>query len=235
MLTNSRDGKFWFLAIFSSRPRPESALVRRASADYGGCLGVIALLCYAFARHLTAPLRKMQKTIERFGHGDFSARVNIRRGDELGQLARTSDQMAERIENLLKAQRRLLQDISHELRSPSCSPRCSRRIGKRRRESGYIAESDREGSRTAEHIWSANSSRSPEPKVIRPALPPSRCVSTNWSSASLTMSTIEADRRQVKLHCTLEEIELPRQSGVVAPRLRKCDPQRHSLLTGRRR
>jgi two-component system sensor histidine kinase CpxA len=60
----------------------------------------------------------MQKTIERFGKGDFSARVNSRRGDELGQLARTVDQMAERIDHLLKSQRRLLQDISHELRSP---------------------------------------------------------------------------------------------------------------------
>jgi two-component system sensor histidine kinase CpxA len=60
----------------------------------------------------------MQKTIERFGKGDFTARVNARRADELGQLGRTVDQMAERIEGLLKSQRRLLQDISHELRSP---------------------------------------------------------------------------------------------------------------------
>jgi len=36
----------------------------------------------------------------------------------LGQLGRAVDQMAERIESLLKSQRRLLQDISHELRSP---------------------------------------------------------------------------------------------------------------------
>src|ERR1700686_1775655 len=60
----------------------------------------------------------MQKTIERFGRGDFTARVNSRRADELGQLGRAVDQMAERIESLLKSQRRLLQDISHELRSP---------------------------------------------------------------------------------------------------------------------
>jgi two-component system sensor histidine kinase CpxA len=60
----------------------------------------------------------MQKTIERFGKGDFSARVNTKRADELGQLGRAVDQMAERIDSLLKSQRRLLQDISHELRSP---------------------------------------------------------------------------------------------------------------------
>jgi two-component system sensor histidine kinase CpxA len=81
-------------------------------------LGIFVLLCYGLARQLTSPLRRMQKTIERFGRGDFTARVNSRRADELGQLARTVDQMAERIESLLKSQRRLLQDISHELRSP---------------------------------------------------------------------------------------------------------------------
>ncbi len=81
-------------------------------------LGIFVVLCYALARQLTSPLRAMQKTIERFGRGDFSARVNSRRADELGQLGRTVDQMAERIEGLVKSQRRLLQDISHELRSP---------------------------------------------------------------------------------------------------------------------
>jgi len=81
-------------------------------------LAIFAPVCYLLARHLTSPLRDMQKTIERFGKGDFSARVNSRRRDELGQLARTVDQMAERIDLLLKSQRRLLQDISHELRSP---------------------------------------------------------------------------------------------------------------------
>lgn len=81
-------------------------------------LGIFAVLCYVLARHFTSPLRSMQKTVERFGQGDFTARVSSRRSDELGQLGRAVDRMAERIDNLLKSQRRLLQDISHELRSP---------------------------------------------------------------------------------------------------------------------
>ena len=81
-------------------------------------LGIIAALCYILARTLTSPLRNMQKTVERFGKGDFSARVKTKRGDEFGQLGRTVDQMADRIDLLMKSQRRLLQDISHELRSP---------------------------------------------------------------------------------------------------------------------
>jgi two-component system sensor histidine kinase CpxA len=81
-------------------------------------LGLLAILCYAFARHLTKPVRQLQTAVQRFGQGDLSARVHSRRRDELGQLARTFDQMADRTETLLTAERRLLLDISHELRSP---------------------------------------------------------------------------------------------------------------------
>jgi len=48
----------------------------------------------------------------------LSARAPAKRRDELGGLARTFNQMAERIQTLVTAERRLLMDISHELRSP---------------------------------------------------------------------------------------------------------------------
>lgn len=81
-------------------------------------LVVILGVCYLLARHLTAPLRGLEHAVERFGNGDWSARVSSKRRDELGQLTRTFDQMAERIQSLLETQRTLLRDISHELRSP---------------------------------------------------------------------------------------------------------------------
>jgi signal transduction histidine kinase len=78
----------------------------------------IVALSYVLARHLTAPLRGLQRAVERFGKGDFTARSSSQRRDELGQLARTFDRMAQRIQTLVENQRTLLRDISHELRSP---------------------------------------------------------------------------------------------------------------------
>jgi len=78
----------------------------------------LALLCWLLAVNLASPLRTLARTVDRFGRGDLSARVNSRRRDEIGDLARAFDDMAERIETLLTAERRLLQDISHELRTP---------------------------------------------------------------------------------------------------------------------
>jgi len=56
--------------------------------------------------------------VVKFGGGDLAIRAAAKRKDEFGKLARAFNVMADRIETLLKSERRLLQDVSHELRSP---------------------------------------------------------------------------------------------------------------------
>ncbi len=114
MARKSEDGRYWFFFIVP-RQSPGPWFIR---PDHLFILLVAILLCYWLALHLTQPLRKLQRAVERFGRGDFSARVASNRRDEFGQLANTFDRMAGRIETLLTAERRLLLDISHELRSP---------------------------------------------------------------------------------------------------------------------
>ena len=79
------------------------------------------LFCYWLAWYLTTPLLKLRKTTNELAEGDLGARVATklaRRRDEIGQLGRDFNLMAERLESMVRAQQRLLGDISHELRSP---------------------------------------------------------------------------------------------------------------------
>jgi two-component system sensor histidine kinase CpxA len=81
-------------------------------------LTVVAFLCWVLAITIASPLRRMAGAVERFGSGDLSVRLHFRRKDEFGELALAFDTMADRIQTLMTAERRLLQDVSHELRSP---------------------------------------------------------------------------------------------------------------------
>jgi two-component system sensor histidine kinase CpxA len=85
---------------------------------YGLILLAVALLCWLLALNIGSPLRSLARMVERFGQGDLSIRAHSTRRDEIGELAGAFDRMADRIETLLTAERRLLQDVSHELRSP---------------------------------------------------------------------------------------------------------------------
>lgn len=79
------------------------------------------IFCFWLSRYLTTPLLKLRTTTNELAEGNLGARVANRltkRRDEVGQLGRDFNVMAERLESMVKAQQRLLGDISHELRSP---------------------------------------------------------------------------------------------------------------------
>ena len=79
---------------------------------------LIAVMCWVFTLHLVNPVRHLRATVREFGAGHLTLRTESKRHDELGDLARDFDLMADRIETLLTSERRLLQDVSHELRTP---------------------------------------------------------------------------------------------------------------------
>jgi signal transduction histidine kinase len=108
------DGKYWFFIV----PPKQNNVLWFIQPQHIAIFVIVILLCYALAYYLTSPVRKLQQAVEKFGRGDLSARAPAGRRDELGKLARTFNQMADRIQTLVTAERRLLMDISHELRSP---------------------------------------------------------------------------------------------------------------------
>ncbi|MDP9169860.1 MAG: HAMP domain-containing protein, partial [Acidobacteriota bacterium] len=111
--SRSDDGKYRLLMIAPPLFNPW-----RYIPYYGLILFAVALLCWPLAMNIGAPLRTLAAAVDRFGQGDLSVRLHLRRKDEIGVLAESFDRMADRLETLLVAERRLLQDVSHELRSP---------------------------------------------------------------------------------------------------------------------
>jgi signal transduction histidine kinase len=81
-------------------------------------LASIFLVSWWVARSIVPPIRTMSRVAERFGQGDLAVRVTSVPANEIGTLAAAFNGMAERLQTLVHAERRLLQDVSHELRSP---------------------------------------------------------------------------------------------------------------------
>lgn len=71
-----------------------------------------------FARHVAAPLQQLAGTAKQFGRGELGARSELERSDEIGDLGRAFDDMAERVTHLMSAQQELLVNVSHELLTP---------------------------------------------------------------------------------------------------------------------
>ena len=81
-------------------------------------LTFLSLACASVAAYITLRMRDIENAVTRFGSGSMGVRISTYSRDPMGRLARSFDQMADRIESLIEGNRRLCVDISHELRSP---------------------------------------------------------------------------------------------------------------------
>jgi len=106
----------------------------------------------AIAGYVVRPLRRLRLALATAASGDLSQRIAPamgRRKDELAELAQAFDHMSDRLHSLMQAQRRLLHDVSHELRSPLA--RLQAAVGLARQQPARFEESldrlQREGER----------------------------------------------------------------------------------------
>jgi signal transduction histidine kinase len=77
-------------------------------------LGVTQLLAVG----MTSPLREMTAAARGMARGDYSARVTASSSDEVGELARAFNRMAEDLAAVDRQRRELVANVSHELRTP---------------------------------------------------------------------------------------------------------------------
>lgn len=81
-------------------------------------IAMLVALSVVLARYVGGPMQRIAAAARRFGAGDLAARTGVRRNDELGEVARAFDDMAERVTRLMTAQRELMANVSHELQTP---------------------------------------------------------------------------------------------------------------------
>lgn len=82
---------------------------------------ISGIICYLLSIYVTKPLRILSNAAERLGKGNLNTRVGHFFGhkkDEINNLSNEFNHMAERLEKIIHSKQRLLQDVSHELRSP---------------------------------------------------------------------------------------------------------------------
>jgi signal transduction histidine kinase len=82
-------------------------------------LTLAVILSFLYSKRLARPLNEMAAAARRFGHGDFSVRVEDEgRCDELGELTASFNAMAESLEKSEEKRREFIANVSHELKTP---------------------------------------------------------------------------------------------------------------------
>jgi signal transduction histidine kinase len=110
------DGDFGRIELLRLRPPPPPSPFDWPIVAF--VLAVIGVSSWLLARSLVGPLRRLSGAARAFGGGDLGARARVDRKDELGEVARAFDEMAERVRDLLQAEKELVANVSHELRTP---------------------------------------------------------------------------------------------------------------------
>ena len=166
---------------------------------------VSGLACWGLSRLMTRRLGDLRNASGQLARGDLSARIRVRKrgGDETDALARDFNSMADEIEQRIQAQRQLLRDVSHELRSPLARMRVALALAmdSASGEKGYLERMDKETTRLEELISQLLSSQQQavelDVHIDLVALLQSLCQDASFEG--------NADGKQVALQTTLSE------------------------------
>lgn len=141
----STSGKAYRLAAVTEKPLAHFVEIQWAGLTLRLIIAtfISGLICYLLSVYLTQPLRSLTMAAKSIAKGKLSTRVGPFKGhrrDEIAELSEEFDRMAEELEQLMRSKERLLQDISHELRSPLARLQIAIELG--RKKSGNLAESE---------------------------------------------------------------------------------------------
>ncbi|HEX2944643.1 MAG TPA: ATP-binding protein [Clostridia bacterium] len=122
------DNKDIMVLVFMSTPVKEVGIARTQVFRYflismGAAILIAVILIYIFSLRLSHPLKQIKTAASRIASGEFEKRLDIKSKDEIGDLARTFNQMAVALQNIEEMRRGFVANVSHELRTPMTSIR----------------------------------------------------------------------------------------------------------------
>ena len=79
---------------------------------------VVALLVLPISRYITKRVKGLSESASRIADGDLSHRATVKGKDEIGELGRTFNRMAAKLERMIEGGKELTANVSHELRTP---------------------------------------------------------------------------------------------------------------------
>ncbi|KAA1193267.1 HAMP domain-containing protein [Pseudohalioglobus sediminis] len=215
----------WRLAI--ARPAPRSRFLGALGTSPGLRLLLAALVsglaCWWLSRLLTNRLQALRAASGQLASGDLSARISVRErgGDETDQLARDFNSMADQLSQRMQAQKQMLADVSHELRSPLARLRVALALaqdadGKR---DDYLQRMDKETARLEELISQLLSSQQRDLSMDRHVdlvrLLRDLCADASFEGASENKRVVLATQAQQAVIATHEDLLLKSFDNII--------------------
>ena len=171
----------------------------------GMAILISGLVCYLLSRLMTNRLKELQRAARQLAEGDLETRLRVRDsgGDETDELARDFNSMAEQLQERVQAQRRLLSDVSHELRSPLARLRIALALAQEdtNKSADYLQRIEQETERLEELIGQLLSSQAsrldPDCHIDLVPLLHQLCKDANFEGQPVG--------KQVRFECELEQ------------------------------
>ena len=107
------------VAFFKDLEQSETDSAIAGAAGTGIFVLIVgSLLAWRLAEMILAPVRKVRRTARAISESDLSRRIEVTGKDEISELASTFNEMLDRLETAFTAQKKFIDDASHELRTP---------------------------------------------------------------------------------------------------------------------
>ncbi len=122
------NGNAVLVGIFMHTSVPEANRARNEVfklflISVAGAVIISIILIYIFSLRLSKPLKEIKNAAKVIADGEFTKRLDIKSNDEIGELAKTFNQMVVALQNLEEMRRGFIANVSHELRTPMTSIR----------------------------------------------------------------------------------------------------------------